>query len=289
MCDDHTAEDNAALLSGDALTRRRFGVLAGAAGLMAVLPTPADAAEVAGRDVAITTPDGTCDAYWVAPKTGRHPAVLIWPDIYGLRPAFRQMADRLAQSGYAVLVVNQFYRGTKSPFVTVGESLDMPEVRARIMPWRAQLTPEASRRDAAAYVAWIDAQKQTDTRRGMATTGYCMGGPLVLYTAGDHPKRIRAGATFHGGGLATDKPDSPHLLIPKMTASFLIAVAENDDARTPQEKETLRTAFAANKRPAEIEVYPAMHGWCPPDSKVYNEVQANRAWDRQLALFRKAL
>ena len=290
MCDEHTADDNAALLGGDAITRRRFGVLAGAAGVMAMLPTPADAADIAGKDVTITTPDGSCDAYWVAPKTGKHPAVLVWPDIMGLRPAFRQMADRLAQSGYAVLVVNQFYRSTKSPFLAPGESFDQPEVRAKIMPWRALLTQAATISDARVFVAWIDKQAQTDTKRGMATTGYCMGGPMVLLTAAEAPGRVRAGATFHGGGMATDKPDSPHLRIPQMKASFLIAVAENDDAKNPAEKETLRTTFAANKRPAEIEVYPGtMHGWCPPDSKVYNEVQANRAWDRQLALFRKAL
>ncbi|MES2339726.1 MAG: dienelactone hydrolase family protein [Pseudomonadota bacterium] len=290
MCDEHTADDNAVLASADTLTRRRFGVLAGAAGLMAVLPTPADAAEIAGKDVTITTPDGSCDAYWVAPRTGKHPAVLVWPDIMGLRPAFRQMADRLAQSGYAVLVVNQFYRSVKAPFLAPGESFDQPEVRAKIMPWRALLTQAATISDARAFITWIDTQPQTNTKRGMATTGYCMGGPMVLLTAAERPDRVRAGATFHGGGMATDKPDSPHLLIPKMKASFLIAVAENDDKRNPVEKETLRTTFAANKRPAEIEVYAGtMHGWCPPDSKVYNATQANRAWDRQLALFRKAL
>ena len=290
MCDEHTADENAALAGTDAITRRRFGVLAGAAGLMAVLPTPADAAEVAGKDVTITTPDGTCDAYWVAPKRGKHPAVLVWPDIMGLRPAFRQMADRLAQSGYAVLVVNQFYRSTKAPYLAPGESYDQPAVRARITPWRAALTQAATISDGRAFIAWIDKQPQTNTKRGLATTGYCMGGPMVLLTAAERPDRVRAGATFHGGGMATDKPDSPHLRVPQMKASFLIAVAENDDARNPVEKELLRTAFAANKRPAEIEVYKGtMHGWCPPDSKVYNEAQANRAWERQLALFRKAL
>lgn len=290
MCDEHTADDNAALAGADAITRRRFGVLAGAAGLMAVLPTPADAAEIAGKTVSITTTDGICDAYWVAPKTGKHPAVLVWPDIMGRRPAFHQMADRLAQSGYAVLVVNQFYRGTKAPFLAPGESYDQPEVRAKIGPWRAALTQAATISDARAFIAWIDQQPQTNTKRGLATTGYCMGGPMVLLTAAERPDRVRAGATFHGGGMATDKPDSPHLRVPQMKASFLIAVAENDDKRNPQEKEMLRTAFAANKRPAEIEVYAGtMHGWCPPDSKVYNEAQANRAWDRQLALFRKAI
>ncbi|MBN2970935.1 dienelactone hydrolase family protein [Roseomonas aeriglobus] len=289
MCDDLTEADNEAYLSNGAVSRRHFAAIAGAAGIVAVLPRPADAQATRGRDVSITTADGTCDGYWVAPAKGKHPAVLVWPDIYGLRPAFRQMADRLASSGYSVLVVNQFYRSTRTPFIKPGETLETPGVREKIMPWRALLTPDATKRDAAAFVAWIDKQPQTDTKRGLATTGYCMGGPMVLYTAGTQAKRVRAGASFHGGGLATDKPDSPHLLIPQMKGGYLIAVAQNDDARNPQEKETLRTAFAAAKVPAEIEVYPAQHGWCPPDSKVYDATQAEKAWARQLALFKQTL
>lgn len=289
MCDDLTEADTQAYLSDGAVSRRHFAAIAGAAGIVAVLPRPADAQATRGRDVTITTPDGSCDAYWVAPAKGKHPAVLVWPDIYGLRPAFRRMADRLASSGHAVLVVNQFYRSIGSPFIKPGETLETPGVRERIMPWRALLTPDATRRDAAAFVAWIDRQPQTDTKRGMATTGYCMGGPMVLYTAAAHANRVRAGATFHGGGLATDKPDSPHLGIAKMKGGYLIAVAQNDDARNPAEKETVRAAFAAAKLPAEIEVYPAMHGWTVPDSKVYDAEQADKAWARQLALFKQTL
>lgn len=285
MCDEHTAEDNARFLS-----RRQFGAMTGAAGLMAMLPSPADAAAIRGRDVTIPTPDGSADAYFVAPASGRHPAVLVWPDIMGLRPAFRKMADRLAQSGYAVLVVNQFYRSTKAPFLKAGESFDQPEVRARIMPWRALLTTEATTRDAGAFVAFLDKQKSVDTKRGMASSGYCMGGPMTMITAALRPDRVRAGASFHGGGLATDKPDSPHVMVPKMKAAYLFAIAENDDAREPAVKDTLRTAFAAAKLPAEIEVYAGtMHGWCPPDSKVYNAAQADKAWARMLALFKTAL
>ncbi|MHA6722218.1 dienelactone hydrolase family protein [Sphingomonas sp. RS2018] len=289
MCDELTADDNERYLADGAVSRRRFGAITAAAGVIAILPQPADAQKVTGRDVVIDTPDGQAQAYFVAPAKGKAPAVLVWPDVYGLRPAFRQMADRLAQSGYAVLVVNQFYRSTKAPFIKAGESFDQPEVRARISPWRELLTPTAVASDARAFTTWIDRQPSVDTKRGMASTGYCMGGPLVLFTAGERPDRIRAAATFHGGGMATDKPDSPHLLIPKMKASFLIAVAQNDDQRNPQEKETLRTAFAAAKLAAEIEVYPAMHGWCPPDSRVYNAEQAEKAWARQLALFKRAL
>ncbi len=288
MCDEHTADDNAIFLAG--VSRRQFGAMTGAAGLAMLLPAPANAAAIAGRDVTITTADGKADAYFVAPATGRHPGVLVWPDVMGLRPAFRQMADRLAQSGYAVLVVNQFYRSTRSPFLAPGESYDQPAVRARIAPFRAALTPDATVRDAKAFAAFIDAQPQVDRKRGMATTGYCMGGPMVLRTAAAVSNRIRAGATFHGGGFVTDTPDSPHLLIPKTQAQYLIAIAANDDARAPTEKDTLRTAFASAKRPAEIEVYAGtMHGWCPPDSKVYDPVQADKAWGRMLALFGRAL
>lgn len=288
MCDELTAEDNARYLAG--LSRRQFGAMTGAAGLAMLLPSPADAMAVTGRNVSIRTADGTADCWFAAPAKGRHPAVLVWPDIMGLRPAFRQMGRRLAESGYAVLVVNQFYRSTAAPFLKPGESFDQPEVRAKIMPWRAALTTDATQRDAKAFTDFLDAQKSVDTKRGMATTGYCMGGPMTMITAALRPDRVRAGASFHGGGLVTDQPDSPHLMVPRMKAGYLFAIAENDDARSPADKDALRTAFAAAKLPAEIEVYPGtMHGWCPPDSKVYNQVQADRAWGRMLALFEKAL
>ena len=288
MCDEHTAEDNDRFLGG--VSRREFGAMTGAAGLMAILPPPADAKAIKGRDVSIATPDGKADAYFVAPTRGKHPAVLIWPDIMGLRPAFRQMADRLAQSGYAVLVVNQFYRSTKAPFLAPGESYDQPAVREKIAPMVKALSPERTVKDARAFAAFIDEQPDVDTKRGMATTGYCMGGPMVFRTAAAMSDRIRAAATFHGGGLVTDKPDSPHLLIPQMRADYLIAIAANDDARSPTDKDVLRTAFISAKLPAEIEVYEGtMHGWCPPDSRVYNQAQAEKAWSRMLALFEKAL
>ena len=290
MCDEHTADDNAAFLDANPLSRRAFGVGIGAAGLAALLPSPAQAVAVGGRDVAIKTPDGTADGYFIAPTAGRHPGVLIWPDIMGLRPAFQQMARRLAESGYAVLVVNQFYRSTKAPFLAAGESFDQPEVRARITPWRAALTADATDRDAAAFTTWLDAQKQVDRKRGLASTGYCMGGPMMMRAAALNPTRYRAGGSFHGGGLVTDKPDSPHLLVPKLKGGYLFAVAANDDARAPNDKVALKAAFEAAKVPAEIEVYEGtMHGWCPPDSKVYNQAQADRAWNRMLATFKAQL
>ncbi|CAN5492818.1 dienelactone hydrolase family protein [soil metagenome] len=289
MCDELTAADNAAYLASP-ISRRQLGALGGAAGLAMLLSAPANARPIKGRDVLIATPDGNAYAYFVAPAAGKHPGVLIWPDIMGLRPAFRQVADRLAQSGYAVLVVNQFYRSTKSPFLAPGESFDQPEVRAKVMPFTKVLSPEGTTRDAKAFVAFLDAQRQVDKTRGLASTGYCMGGPMVFRTAAAVPGRVRAGATFHGGGLVGPAPDGPNLLIPKMTAQFLVAIAANDDAKAPTDKDVLRTGFAAAKLPAEVEVYQGtMHGWCPPDSKVYNQPQADRAWARMLALFDKAL
>ncbi len=285
MCDDHTADDN-----DRGPTRRDFGIGMGAASLIALLPSPAGAVTVAGRAVTIRTPDGTADAYFVAPATGRHPAVLIWPDIMGLRPAFEQMARRLAESGYAVLVVNQFYRSVKAPFLKPGESFDQPAVRDRIMPWRTPLTPEAVTDDGEAFVAWLDAQKQVDTRRGLAVTGYCMGGPMMMRIAAARPDRVKAGASFHGAALVGDAADSPDKLVPTLKGGYLIAIAANDDARSPDDKTRLRQAFAAAQIPAEIEVYEgANHGWCPPDSRAYNQPQAERAWSRQLALFKKQL
>jgi carboxymethylenebutenolidase len=285
MCDELTAADNDRHLS-----RREFGAGAAAASILMVLPMPANALAVSGSDVIVTTPDGSCDAYFVAPSSGKHPAVLVWPDIMGLRPAFRQMADRLAASGYAVLTVNPFYRSAKAPYHAAGDTPDSAKIREQAFEWRKLITPEAAVRDAKAFVAFIDAQKQTDKKRGMGTTGYCMGGPLTMRTAAAVPGRIRAGASFHGGGLATDAPDSPHLLVPQMKAHYLFAVAENDDQRNPGEKDRLRETYAAAKLPAEIEVYAgAMHGWCPPDSRVYNQAQAERAWERLLSLLKTAL
>lgn len=290
MCDEHTAADNDAFVGTGSISRRQFGAMSGAAGLAMLLPAPANAAAIKGRDVAVKTPDGTADAYFVAPATGKHPAVLIWPDIMGLRPAFRQMADRLAQSGYAVLVVNQFYRSTKSPFLAPGESFDQPEVRAKIMPFTKALSPAGTVKDAVAFTTFLDAQPEVDRKRGMASTGYCMGGPMVMRTAAAVPGRIKAGATFHGGGLVGTDADAPDKLIPQMKAAYLIAIAENDDQRAPTDKDTLKAAFAAAKLPAEIEVYTGTkHGWCPPDSRVYDAKQADRAWERMLALFGRTL
>jgi carboxymethylenebutenolidase len=290
MCDEHTERDNQEAFASGALSRRGFTAVSSMAAMAAMLPSPANAATVTESDVMIKTPDGTADCYFVHPASGTAPAVLVWPDIMGLRPAFRGMGKRLAESGYAVLVVNPFYRTAKAPILKEGESFADPAVRAKLMPMAGVFTPDTQKRDAIAFITWLDSQKAVNKGRKIATTGYCMGGPFVMRTAAAVPNRVGAGATFHGGGLATDKPDSPHLLIPTMKASFLIAIAANDDEKEPKAKETLRASFDAAKLPAEIEVYTgAMHGWCPPDGAVYNKEAAEKAWSRQLALFEKAL
>jgi carboxymethylenebutenolidase len=272
------------------LTRRQFGAMALGAGLVATLPKMAGAAETQGTDVEIKTPDGTADAYFVHPAKGKHPGVLIWPDIFGLRPAFKQMATRLAESGYAVLVINPFYRTKKAPTAPENPDFNDPATRQALMTLAGTLSPATATTDATAFVAYLDSQAAVDKKRKMGTTGYCMGGPFVFRTAASYPNRIGAGATFHGGGLVSDKPDSPHLLIPEMKAHFLIAIAENDDQRQPDAKDVLRDSFAKAKLPAEVEVYVGtQHGWCPTDSHVYNHDAAEKAWSRMLVLFSSSL
>jgi carboxymethylenebutenolidase len=265
-------------------TRRDVGVLAAAVGVAFMLPRAANALDVKESDVTIKTPDGECDAYFVAPA-GAHAAVLVWPDIFGLRPAFRQMGKRLAESGYAVLVVNPFYRQKKAPTAANGASTPIGEV----MPQMQALTAATNTTDAKAFIAWLDGRSEVAKNKKIGTIGYCMGGFIVMRTAAAVPNRVGAAATFHGAALTTNAPDSPHLLIPQMKAKFLIAIAENDDMRDPMSKTTLKNAFAAAKLDAEIEVYPAAHGWCPPDTQVYNKEQSEKAWGRMLALFEKTL
>ena len=211
--------------------------------------------------------------------------MLVWPDIFGLRPAFREMGKRLAEEGYSVLVVNPFYRQMKAPTAPQGAATPIPQ----LVPMMQALTPTTHVTDAKAFVAWLDARPEVDKNKKIGTTGYCMGGPIVMRTAAAIPNRIGAGGSFHGGGLTTMNPDSPHLLIPQMKAQFLIAVAENDDMRDPTSKTILKDAFAAAKLNAEIEVYPAAHGWCPPDTTVYDKDQSEKAWGRMLAMFKTAL
>ena len=293
MCDEDLVEDVVAyrLKSGE-LSRRHFGALSLGVGLVSLLPPVAGTADadLAESEVDIKTPDGTADAYFVHPARGAHPGVLMWPDIFGLRPAFRQMGRRLAESGYSVLVVNPFYRSRRAPTAPEHADFEDPATRAALTALREVLIPERVLVDARAFVAWLDGQPSVDRKRRMAAMGFCMSGPFTMRAAAELPGRIGAGASFHGGGLVTDKPDSPHLLVPKMKARYLIAIAESDDQRQPEAKTVLREAFAKAKLPAEIEVYPGtIHGWCPIDAKVYNREQAEKAWSRMLALLRTAL
>jgi len=286
MCDqDHFEDDKRLFEAGGMVTRRQFGVLLGA-GMIMMLPKVMNAVAVTESEVTVKTPDGTCDCYFVHPSSGTAPGVLVWPDIFGLRPAFRQMGKRLAESGYSVLVVNPFYRVKKAPTAENGAATPIPQ----LVPLMQALTETTHMSDAKAFIGWLDQQPSVARNRKMGAQGYCMGGPIAFRTSAAMPDRIGAIASFHGGGLVTDQPNSPHLQASKTKAQFLICIAANDDQRSPNEKDVLKDTFAKASLPAEIEVYTgAAHGWCPPDSGVYNEPQAEKAWSRLIALYGKAL
>jgi len=288
MCDqDHFEQDREEYERQGLLTRKQFGAVLGGAGFAMMLPKVANAVDVVDSDVSIKTPDGTCDAYFVHPATGKAPGVLIWPDIFGLRPAFRAMGKRLAETGgYSVLVINPFYRTKPAPTASKGAATPIPE----LIPLAQTLNETTHMTDAKAFVGWLDEQPSVNKKRKVGTQGYCMGGPMAFRTAAAMPDRVGAVATFHGGGLVTDKPDSPHLEAAKSKAHFLICVASNDDMRAPNDKVALKETFEKAKLPAEIEVYTgALHGWCPFDTTVYNEPQAEKAWSRLLVLYEKVL
>jgi carboxymethylenebutenolidase len=286
MCDqDHFEEDREQFESLGLVTRKQFGMMLGA-GVAMMLPQVVNAAAVTESDVSVVTPDGTADCYFVHPASGAAPGVLVWPDIFGLRPAFRQMGKRLAESGYSVLVVNPFYRTKKAPTAEAGAATPIQQ----LMPLARGLNETTHMTDAKAFVGWLDGQPPVAKNRKIGTQGYCMGGPIAFRTAAAVPDRVGAVGSFHGGGLVTDSPNSPHLQAAKTKAQFLIAIAANDDARSPKDKDVLKETFANARLAAEIEVYTgAAHGWCPPDSGVYNEPQAEKAWSRLLALYGKAL
>jgi carboxymethylenebutenolidase len=286
MCDqDHFEQDRLEYEARGLVTRRQFGVLVGA-GITMMLPRVANAVAVTELDVNVTTPDGIADCYFVHPASGTAAGVLVWPDIFGLRPAFRQMGKRLAESGYSVLVVNPFYRAKKAPRAPNGAATPIADVR----PLAQGLNETTQMTDAKAFIGWLDQQTLVSKNRKVGTQGYCMGGPIAFRTAAAVPDRVGAVASFHGGGLVNDTPNSPHVLAAKTYAQFLIAIAASDDQRSPNEKNVLKETFAKANLPAEIEVYEgAAHGWCPPDSGVYSEPQAEKAWSRLLALYGKAL
>ena len=278
--------------------RRDFVALSVAAGLAATGSAAAADVPVIETDVVINTPDGACDAVFIHPATGSHAGVLVWPDAGGLRLSMRDIGKRIAAEGYSVLVPNPYYRSAKAPVFDVASfnfqnQADMAKLREMMAPLNS---PGAAERDAAAYITFLDSQKQVDQAKKIGTQGYCMGGPLVVKTAALLPNRIGAGASFHGGGLVTDKPDSPHLLAPKIKARMYFGIASNDDARQPDAKDKLREAFAAANVPTEIEVYPgALHGWCVPDmplqngKPIYSKPDAERAWAKLVTLYKLSL
>jgi carboxymethylenebutenolidase len=277
-------------------TRREFVTASAALGLAAASGVSLAAErDVIEKDVEVRTADGLCDAAFFHPAAGTHPGVLIWTDIFGLRPAFRAMGRRLAAQGYTVLVPNPFYRTVRAPVVVDASSFNFnnPADRSKAEQWTASIrVPGAIERDAQAHVAFLDAQPRVNTAHKPGTHGYCMGGPLVFKTAAQVPGRIGAAATFHGGGLVTDKPDSPHLLAPRIKARMYLAIAASDDAKQPDAKDELRQAFAAAHVAAQIEVYPGtIHGWCVPDmprhdgKPIYNKADAERAWGKLLELY----
>lgn len=290
MCDEFTAaaQDRDAAARG--LNRREFTAI-GAAAMLASYATGAcaitapDAAALTETDVRITTPDGTADGFFIHPSSGTHPGVVVWPDIAGPREAFRLIARRLAAAGFAVLVVNQYYRSAPAPVLASFAEWRTPEGQDKLKPMIAAITPEGIVRDASTFVAWLDAHAAVDKAKRIGTQGYCMGGPFAVRTAAAVPARVGAAASFHGAALVTDKADSPHRLLGKSQAAFLFASGKDDDARAPTDKDTLRQAAEAAGRPAEVEVYAANHGWCVPDTPSWDAAEADRAWARLLALY----
>ena len=279
------------------LHRRDFVAMSVAAGLAAAGSAAGAGLPLVETDVEIKTPDGTCDAAFIHPKSGSHPGVLIWPDAFGLRPSMREMAKRIAAEGYSVLVPNPFYRVGKAPFFTDASTVNFQTDRGKIQPLMDSVNASGNpEKDAVAYIAFLDAQKQVNKSKKIGTQGYCMGGPLVVRTCAAVPNRVGAGASFHGGGLVTDKPDSPHLLASKIEAHMYFGIASNDDMRQPDAKDKLKEAFAAAHVPAEIEVYSeSLHGWCVPDmpagagKPIYNKPDAERAWGKLETLYKTSL
>jgi carboxymethylenebutenolidase len=279
------------------LSRRDFVAMGLAAGIVAATGAVSAAdMPVTEKDVDIKTPDGTCNAAFIHPTTGSHPAVIIWADAFGLRPVLREMGRTLAKEGYAVLVPNPFYRLVRDAGLDY-RTFDFSNTtdRAKLTPLMGSVTAVgAAEKDALAFIAWLDGQKEVNKSKKIGTQGYCMGGPLVVRTAASS-ERIGAGGSFHGGGLVTPDPSSPHLLAPKIHARMYFGIAKNDDEGQPDAKDKLKEAMAAAKVTAEIEVYPSQHGWCmsdfvkPPAPAIYDKAQAERAWGKLLALYKTAL
>jgi carboxymethylenebutenolidase len=279
------------------LSRREFSALTLAAGVSTAARVSAAASnEAMDTDVVLKTPGGSCDAALIHPRgSGHWPAVILFPDAFGLRPEMRSMAKRLAINGYTVLVPNPYYRSTKAPGIEPGFDFGKPADRAKLDALRAPLTSDAVMQDSIAYVAFLDAQASVNPKAKMGVVGYCMGGPMTLRAAAANPERIGAGASFHGGGLVTEQPDSPHLLVPRIKAQYYFGIAANDDEKQPEAKLKLDEAFHSANLAAKIEVYQGtLHGWCVKDmplqagKPIYNEPQAERAWNQLVTLYKRA-
>jgi carboxymethylenebutenolidase len=284
MCD---SDNHQGYIVDASVTRRSVILTISSVAAVAGLPAEAfAAAKVVETDVTIATGDGNADAVLFHPAgQGSWPAVLMWPDILGLRPVFREMGRRLAADGYTVLVPNPFYRTKRAPVVTGAIDFNNPQDRAKLFALKDTLTDARVDADATAFITFLDKQKQVNRRKGAGVQGYCFSGPFAFHTAAVRSDRIRAVGSFHGGGLVTNEPSSPHLLIPKTKAAFLVAIARNDDHQQPEAKDVLKSAFAAAKRPATVEVYPADHGWCVAGGQTYNEPAAEKAWAALLKLY----
>jgi carboxymethylenebutenolidase len=277
------------------IRRRDFVAATVAAGVVANSASAAGM-EVMETDVEIKTPDGTCNAAFIHPRSGSHPGVIIWTDIFGLRPSMREMGKRIASEGFSVLVPNPFYRVGKNQYDDASKVNFQTEYPTKLAPLAASIgAAGAAETDAVAYVEFLDAQKQVNKNKKIGTQGYCMGGPLVFRTCATVPDRLGAGATFHGGGLVTKNPNSPHLLVPKIKGRMYIGVAANDDKSQPDAKDKLKEAFEAAHVPAEIKVYTSLHGWCVPDmppgpaGPIYNKAEAEMAWGKLVELYKAAL
>ncbi|MBL9022540.1 MAG: dienelactone hydrolase family protein [Myxococcales bacterium] len=313
MCDDITETENESWLERSVGRRDLARIGLGAAAIVALPACSSDSAgakspdgggeapsasaassatvapSASSRAVVVDTPDGKADGFFVFQREGKHPGVVLWPDIAGPREAYQAMATRLAEQGYAVLVVNQYYRSAKAPVLASFAEWKTEAGKEKLKPMIEAITPEGTTRDGAAFVAWLDQQPEVDANRKVGTAGYCMGGPFAIRTAAAAPARVGAVASFHGANLASDKPESPHLLIGKTQARYLIAIAQNDDERQPEAKTKLRESAESAKLSAEVEVYAAQHGFCTIDSPVYDKAEAERAWARMLATFQAAL
>ena len=288
MCDEFTQAEDLAKAAARGVSRRDFAALSAAAAASAMAGAQAAVAaglELVEAEVSIATPDGVADAVFIHPAKGKHPGVIVWPDIAGLRPAYRVMARRLASDGYAVLLVNHYYRSAKAPIMATMSEWRTPEGQAKLKPMIAAISSEGIARDAKAFVAYLDGQGAVDTKRQIGSSGYCMTGSYTVRAAAAVPERVGACASFHGGGLVSEGADSPHMLIGASKARFLFAIAQNDDARAPGDKTAIKAAAQSAGRAAEVEVYHADHGWCTLDAPSYDKGEAERAWARQLALF----